>query len=138
IDVDQVNSGERIQLTCNFLHMCSGYYNYKAGYTPDFDGMDDFEGRIVHPQHWTDDIETEGKRIIVIGSGATAVTLVPELAKAAEHVTMLQRSPTYVVALPDEDALANGLRARLPAKVAYAITRWKNVLGGMFIFWLSR
>ncbi|MEO1915120.1 MAG: NAD(P)/FAD-dependent oxidoreductase [Myxococcales bacterium] len=138
IDVDRVDSGERVQLTCNYLHMCSGYYNYKAGYTPDFDGMDDFEGRIVHPQHWTDDIETEGKRIVVIGSGATAVTLVPELAKGAEHVTMLQRSPTYVVALPDEDALANGLRARLPARVAYGITRWKNVLGGMFIFWLSR
>lgn len=138
VDVDCGENRVPTQFTCNFLHMCSGYYNYAAGYTPDFEGMDQFAGRIVHPQHWTDDIETEGQRIVVIGSGATAVTLVPELARVASHVTMLQRSPTYVVARPDEDGLANRMRKRLPARVAYAITRWKNVLGGMLVFWLSR
>src|SRR6202035_2732805 len=88
---------ERVRFTCNFLFMCSGYYKYEEGYTPSFAGTGDFAGRIVHPQKWTDDIDYAGKRVVVIGSGATAVTLVPELAKAAEHVTMLQRSPTYVV-----------------------------------------
>ena len=138
VDIERGEDAERIQLTCNFLHMCSGYYNYDAGYTPDFKGMERFSGRIVHPQHWTDDIETAGQRIVVIGSGATAVTLVPELARVASHVTMLQRSPSYVLARPDEDGLANSLRGKLPAKLAYGITRWKNVLLGMFFFWLSR
>jgi len=127
-----------VRFTCSFLFMCSGYYRYEAGYTPDFAGTDRFRGRIVHPQKWTDDIEYAGKRVVVIGSGATAVTLVPEMAVKAAHVTMLQRSPTYVVARPEEDALANWLRRRLPAMVAYRITRWKNVLMGMFFFNLSR
>ncbi len=130
--------GEIVRFTCNFLFMCSGYYNYKAGYTPEFNGSERFQGRIVHPQKWTEDIEYAGKRVVVIGSGATAVTLVPELAKTAAHVTMLQRSPSYIVARPQEDAIANWLRRHFPARFAYATTRWKNVLLGMLFYNLCR
>ncbi|MGL3212551.1 flavin-containing monooxygenase [Bradyrhizobium sp. BR 1433] len=126
------------RFTCNFLFMCSGYYKYEHGYTPDFPGIADFAGRVVHPQKWTDDIDYTAKKVVVIGSGATAVTLVPEMAKTAAHVTMLQRSPTYVVARPDEDKVANWLRARLPAKLAYGLTRWKNVLFGMYFYRLCK
>jgi cation diffusion facilitator CzcD-associated flavoprotein CzcO len=129
---------EQAQFTCNFLFLCSGYYNYETGYTPDFKGADRFQGRIVHPQKWTEDIDYSGKRVVVIGSGATAVTLVPELAKKASHVTMLQRSPTYIVARPEEDAIANWLRRHFPAKFAYGVTRWKNVLLGMLFFNMCR
>ena len=127
-----------VQYTCNFLFMCSGYYNYAQGHTPDFAGAGDFAGRIVHPQHWPSDLDYADKNVVVIGSGATAVTLVPEMAKTAKHVTMLQRSPTYVVSRPSEDGVANWLRAKLPAMTAYGITRWKNVLMGMFFFRLAR
>src|ERR1700709_1388541 len=129
---------EIVRFTCNFLFMCSGYYKYEEGYTPEFSGTKDFAGRIVHPQKWTDDIDYAGKRVVVIGSGATAVTLVPELAKQAAHVTMLQRSPTYVVARPAQDPVANKLRARLPAKRAYQLIRWRNVMWGMYFFQLAR
>lgn len=129
---------EIVGFTCNFLFMCSGYYNYENGYSPAFPGAADFAGRIVHPQKWTDDIDYAGKRVVVIGSGATAVTLVPEMAKQAAHVTMLQRSPTYVVARPAQDPVANKLRAKLPAKLAYHLIRWRNVLFGMYFFQLSR
>ena len=127
-----------VRFTCGFLFMCSGYYDCENGYLPDFPGTERFKGRIVHPQKWTPDIETAGKRVVVIGSGATAVTLVPEIAKTAAHVTMLQRSPTYVVSRPAEDAMANWLRGKLPAKAAYAITRWRNVLMTIFFYRLSR
>jgi cation diffusion facilitator CzcD-associated flavoprotein CzcO len=126
------------RFTCNFLWMCSGYYDYAAGYLPEFAGMDRFGGRIVHPQKWTDDIDYAGKRVVVIGSGATAVTLVPAMAEKAEHVTMLQRSPTYMVARPSQDALANRLRRRLPIKLAYAATRWRNVLLGMYFYQMCK
>jgi monooxygenase len=129
---------ETVRFTCNFLFMCSGYYKYQEGYTPEFAGTSDFVGRIVHPQKWPEDLDYAGKRVVVIGSGATAVTLVPEMAKTASHVTMLQRSPTYVVARPAEDALANKLRRNLSAKLAYHMIRWRNVLFGMFFFQLSR
>jgi monooxygenase len=129
---------ETVRFTCNFLFMCSGYYKYEEGYTPEFSGIDNFAGRIVHPQQWTDDIDCGGKRVVVIGSGATAVTLVPELAKTADHVTMLQRSPTYVVSRPAQDALANKLRRQLPARLAYHLIRWRNVLWGMYFFHLCR
>ena len=144
---------EIVRFTCNFLFMCSGYYKYEEGYTPEFSGTADFAGRIVHPQKWPEDLDYAGKRVVVIGSGATAVTLVPEMAKTAAHVTMLQRSPTYVVARPAEDALANKLRAQsvgearlspdplaqravrhvfLPALPAQAATRAKQlILGGV-------
>src|SRR5882672_1892839 len=127
-------STEIVRFSCNFLFMCSGYYKYEEGYTPEFPGSQEFAGRIVHPQKWTDDIDYAGKRVVVIGSGATAVTLVPEMAKQAAHVTMLQRSPTYVVARPAEDPLANKLRAKLSPKLAYHLIRWRNVLFGMYFF----
>ena len=112
---------------CNFLLMCSGYYSYDKGYTPDFPGRDRFQGKIVHPQHWQEDLDYKNKQVIVIGSGATAVTLVPEMAKDAAKVTMLQRSPTYIVSRGDKDKTANLLRKLLPEKLAYGITRWKSI-----------
>ena len=127
-----------VSYTCNFLFMCSGYYNYAQGHTPDFPGADSFAGRIVHPQHWPSDLDYTGNNVVVIGSGATAVTLVPEMARSAAHVTMLQRSPTYVVSRPAEDGVANWLRAKLPGKMAYGITRWKNVLFSMLFFNMAR
>ena len=130
--------GRSVQYTCNFLFMCSGYYNYDAGYLPEFAGTERFKGRIVHPQKWPEDLDYSGKRVVVIGSGATAVTLVPEMAKKAAKVTMLQRSPTYIVSLPGRDRIASFLRGILPSKVAYGITRWKNVLLGMAFYKLSR
>jgi cation diffusion facilitator CzcD-associated flavoprotein CzcO len=126
------------QAACRFLHMCAGYYNYAAGYRPAFPGEERFRGRIVHPQAWPADLDYAGKRVVVIGSGATAVTLVPEMAKTAAHVAMLQRSPTYVVSRPAEDALANRLRKGLPAMLAYQLIRWRNVLFGMYFFNLAR
>lgn len=138
VDVERVATGERLRLTCNFLFLCSGYYRYDAGHLPQFAGADRFQGRVVHPQKWTPDIDYAGKRVVVIGSGATAVTLVPEMAKSAAHVTMLQRSPTYVVSRPAEDRIANALRRGLPERWAYALTRWKNVLFGMYFYRLAR
>ena len=129
---------EIVRFTCNFLYMCSGYYRYSEGYTPDFAGRENFRGAIVHPQKWPEGLDYANKRVIVIGSGATAVTLVPEMAKTAAHVVMLQRSPTYVVSRPEGDAVANWLRKRLPAKLAYGITRWKNVLLQLVFFRMSR
>ncbi len=129
---------ETVTLTCNFLFMCSGYYSYKGGYDPDFPGRDRFQGPIVHPQKWPEDLDYAGKRVVVIGSGATAVTMVPAMAPQAAHVTMLQRSPTYVVARPDTDVIANTLRKVLPERAAYAITRWKNVMQSDFIYRKTR
>jgi len=128
---------QTVRFTCNFLFMCSGYYKYEEGYTPEFAGVADFAGRIVHPQKWPEDLDYAGKRVVVIGSGATAVTLVPEMAKTAAHVTMLQRSPTYVVARPAEDVLANKLR-KISARLGYHAIRWRNVLFGMYFFQLCR
>ena len=105
----------KVQFTCNFLYLCTGYYDYENGYTPDIAGMESFQGKIIHPQKWTEDIDYANKRVVVIGSGATAVTLVPALAEKAAHVTMLQRSPTYIVSRPAEDKIANFLRAVLPS-----------------------
>jgi monooxygenase len=142
VEAERASGGEAApeiaRFTCNFLFMCSCYYKYEEGYTPEFSGTKDFTGRILHPQQWPEDLDYAGKRVVVIGSGATAVTLVPELAKTAGHVTMLQRSPTYVVSRPAQDPLANKLRARLPAKLAYHLIRWRNVLFGMYFFQLSR
>jgi monooxygenase len=138
VEAQRTDTGETLHLTCDFLFICGGYYRYDKGYTPDFKGTDRFTGRIVHPQEWTDDIEYAGKRVVVIGSGATAVTLVPAMAERAAHVTMLQRSPSYVVSLPGEDPLASALRRFLPAKLVYPIVRWKNVLVTMLVFQVSR
>jgi cation diffusion facilitator CzcD-associated flavoprotein CzcO len=118
--------------------MCSGYYSYKSGHTPDFAGIDQFNGAIVHPQEWPEDLDFTGKRVVVIGSGATAMTIVPAMASVVEHITMLQRSPTYVVARPDRDALANAMRKVLPDKLAYRITRKKNTAMQQFVYQQSR
>ncbi len=127
LDVEDVASGRTQAMTCGFLFVCAGIYDAREGYTPPFEGTARFGGRIVHPQHWPEDLDYAGKRVVVIGSGATAVTLIPELAKRAAHVTMLQRSPTYIVSAPETDPFADWMRARLPAASAYAVTRWKNV-----------
>jgi len=127
VETEHGESGERVCFTCNFLYLCAGYYSYRQGHTPAFAGRERFKGRIVHPQQWPEDLDYAGKRVLVIGSGATAMTLVPAMAKTAGHVAMLQRSPTYVVSRPERDAIANFLRKVLPERWAYAITRWKNV-----------
>jgi len=138
VEAEQGPSKAIARFTCNFILMCSGYYNYAGGHAPEFPGMEAFAGRWVHPQAWPTDLDYAGKKVVVIGSGATAVTIVPEMAKTAASVTMLQRSPTYVVSRPGEDALANWLRAKLPGMLAYRIVRWRNVLLGMFFFNMAR
>jgi cation diffusion facilitator CzcD-associated flavoprotein CzcO len=130
--------GAAVRFTCGFLFMCSGYYDYSEGHNPEFAGRADFGGAVVHPQAWPEDLDYAGKQVVVIGSGATAVTLVPEMARKAAHVVMLQRSPTYVVSRPAEDKFANWLRAKLPGKLAYSITRWRNVLMTMYFYGLAR
>lgn len=120
------HTGASKTIECSFLFMCSGYYSYKKGHTPEFAGRERFTGTIVHPQEWPLNLDYAGKRVVVIGSGATAVTIVPSMAENAAHVTMLQRSPTYMVSRPDHDALANRMRKVLPEKIAYNITRFKN------------
>jgi len=127
-----------VQLTCKFLFLCTGYYDYANGYTPEWSGVERFRGTIVHPQKWPKDLDYSGKRIVVIGSGATAVTLVPAMAERAAHVTMLQRSPTYIVSRPAEDKIANLFRRLLPDRAAYMLSRWKNVLSGSFFYNLAR
>ncbi|WP_310777388.1 flavin-containing monooxygenase [Mycobacterium sp. Z3061] len=123
------SNGTRSELTCSFLFLCSGYYNYEKGYAPTFTGAEDFTGPIIHPQHWPEDLDYQDKNIVVIGSGATAVTLVPALANSgAKHVTMLQRSPTYIVSQPEADGIADKLNRYLPEKAAYTAIRWKNVV----------
>ncbi|MEZ0367230.1 flavin-containing monooxygenase [Mycobacterium sp. pUA109] len=138
VKVNRTDVGDEVKISCAFLYICTGYYRYDEGFSPTFDGVERFGGPLVHPQHWPSDLDYRGKRVIVIGSGATAVTLVPTLAQAAEHVTMLQRSPSYIVALPARDPIADLLRNRLPQKLAYALVRWKNALLGIVMFSLSR
>ena len=138
VEAERGPDRELVRYTCNFLFMCAGYYDYTGGYMPEFPGIETYAGQLVHPQKWPENLDYAGKSVVVIGSGATAVTLVPELAKQAVHVTMLQRSPTYVVSRPAEDAFANRLRRNLPAMLAYRITRWRNVLMSMWFYNLSR
>jgi monooxygenase len=138
VTVERGDDGERVELDCGFLLSCTGYYRYDEGYTPDFSGIEQFGGQIVHPQFWPDDIDHAGKRVIVIGSGATAVTLVPALAQSAEHVTMLQRSPSYIISLPAVDPIAGLLGRVLPTRLSYPIVRWKNIMITTAIYGLSR
>jgi monooxygenase len=138
VQAERSDTQETVQMSSNVLLMCTGYYRYDEGYTPQFEGTERFAGQIVHPQHWPEDLDYSGKRVVVIGSGATAVTLVPAMAQSAAHVTMLQRSPTYIVSLPGEDPIAKALRRVLPAKATYPLLRWKNVLLTMLSFQLSR
>jgi cation diffusion facilitator CzcD-associated flavoprotein CzcO len=130
--------GEQRELRCRFLLMCAGYFRYDRGHRPDFPGEELFGGTVVHPQHWPEELDYDDRNVVIIGSGATAVTLVPELAKRARHVTMLQRSPTYMIAFPDTDVIANILRMLLPERLAYRLTRWKNIRLQTFIFKLAR
>jgi cation diffusion facilitator CzcD-associated flavoprotein CzcO len=136
--VEAEHDGEPVRLTTNFLYVCSGYYRYDAGHTPEFPGIDRFGGRVVHPQHWPAGLDYTGKKVVVIGSGATAVTLVPAMTDRAAHVTMLQRSPTYIAALPAEDPIANRLRRLVGVRRAYPLARWKNVALATLIYQLSR
>jgi monooxygenase len=129
---------EPVTLTCNFLFSCAGYYRYSAGYTPEFPNIGVFQGRVIHPQAWPQDLDYSGKRMVIIGSGATAVTLVPALAKTAAHVTMLQRSPTYIISMPEQDTKANWLRSVLPSMWAYRLSRWKNVGFMIYLYQLSQ
>ena len=138
IEAERGEECEPVRFTCNFLFGCTGYYDYADGYTPDFAGVEKFNGQIVHPQHWPETLDYAGKRVVVIGSGATAVTIIPVIAEKAAHVTMLQRSPTYVVARPTNDQLAAALRRYLPTWTAYAIARWYYVLFGLYFYNLSR
>jgi len=138
LEVERGEAREPLWITCNFLFGCTGYYDYAAGYMPEFPGIDLFRGRVVHPQQWPKDLDYAGKRVIVIGSGATAVTIIPAIAKTAAHVTMLQRSPTYIVALPTRNAFAAWLRRHLPIHAAYAIARWYFVLFGIYVFRRAR
>ena len=134
----QRDDGQTVQLRCQFLLTCGGYYDYAEGHTPDFPGRERFTGPVIHPQHWPADLDVSGQRVVVIGSGATAVTLVPELAKQAASVSMLQRSPTYMASRPSVDTLADWLHAKLGPERAHALTRWKYVLWGQFIFRLAK
>ncbi len=144
VEVERTDQAEqkaqpaRLTVTCAFLFLCSGYYRYDEGHRPTFPGSEQFQGTIVHPQHWPAQLDYRGKRVVVIGSGATAVTLVPAMAEAAAHVTMLQRSPTYIMSLPANDKIADRLRRWLPSEHAYRLVRLKNVLFGMGGFQLSR
>ncbi|MBW4934932.1 flavin-containing monooxygenase [Marinobacter sp. F4206] len=138
VTAEHESTGESETYTANFLIGCTGYYNYDHGYKPDFPGESTFKGEIVHPQHWPEDLDYAGKKIVVIGSGATAITLVPTLAEQASHVTMLQRSPTYLMPLPSTDKLALGLQKFLPESVAYRLTRARNVAISRFLYLRSR
>lgn len=138
VEISDAKTDKLRKITCGFLFMCSGYYDYEGGYMPDFDGVSNFKGRVVHPQNWTDDIDYAGKKVIVIGSGATAVTLVPEMAKTASHVVMLQRSPTYIVSAPAKDRIANFMNKYLPEKLAYFLTRWRKISIQLLFFKLIR
>jgi cation diffusion facilitator CzcD-associated flavoprotein CzcO len=134
----QRSDGSLVEITCSFVFSCSGYYRYDRGYLPDFAGMDDFTGTIVHPQHWPSDLDYADRRVIVIGSGATAVTLVPSMAATAAHVTMLQRSPTYITSLPARDPVADLLRRALPERWAGPAVRWFKALTTQASYVLSQ
>jgi monooxygenase len=124
--------------TCDFLYMCSGYYDYEQGYMPGWRGMERFRGRIIHPQHWPSDLDYSGRKVVIVGSGATAVTLLPAMAQTAAHVTMLQRSPTYIITLPARDRVARWLHRKLPSALAHRLSRWKNVAFTIYFYNLSR
>jgi len=136
--VERTDTGETMKMTCSFLHWCSGYYRYDEGFTPHWEGTERFRGEIVHPQHWPEDLDYQGKRVVVIGSGATAVTLVPAMAGDAAHVTMLQRSPTYVVSLPGEDPFVKRIARYLPQRLVWRLARLKAIALTSFSYQLSR
>jgi len=132
------DNGQEISMSCNFLFLCGGYYSYDKPYMPDFPGMDEFNGRVIHPQFWDESLDYSNKKVVVIGSGATAVTLVPAIAESAKQTTMLQRSPSYVISAPAEDSWNNALNKIFPVKFTYFVIRWKNILRTIIGFYLSR
>ena len=136
--VEAQHGGETVTMTAGFLWSCRGYYDYEHGHEPEFVGAEEFRGPIVHPQHWPADLEWAGREVVVIGSGATAVTLVPAMAAEASHVTMLQRSPSYVMSLAGRDPVALALRKRLPRRAAYRLIRWKNIVTTSAFYRISR
>ena len=136
--VEALQAGEPVTFTCGFLFSCAGYYRYSSGYTPEFAGASDFRGRVVHPQNWPASLDYAGKHVVIIGSGATAVTLLPSMAETASHVTMLQRSPTYIVSAPAQDPVATWLRGKLPASWAFMLSRWKNILFTACLYQISQ
>ncbi|HTI20893.1 MAG TPA: NAD(P)/FAD-dependent oxidoreductase [Kutzneria sp.] len=136
--VETLHGDETVRITAKFLYLCTGYYHYDGGYTPEFPEIAEFGGPVIHPQQWPEDLDYAGKKVVVIGSGATAVTLVPAMTDKASHVTMLQRSPTYILARPGEDKLANRLRRLLGDRIGYMVTRWKNVAMATLLYQLSR
>jgi cation diffusion facilitator CzcD-associated flavoprotein CzcO len=138
VEAKRTDTGERVRVECRFLMMCSGYYRYDHGHVVHWEGEKDFAGDIIHPQHWREDYDYSGKKVVIIGSGATAVTLVPAMAEKAGHVTMLQRSPTYIAPRPSVDPVANFLRKILPRKAAYSATRIKNVLISIIFFEIAQ
>ncbi|WP_019140126.1 flavin-containing monooxygenase [Noviherbaspirillum massiliense] len=138
VETEDTATGVRSTVRARFLYGCSGYYSYEEAHRPEFAGEEDYRGAVVLPQFWPENLDYAGKRVVVIGSGATAVTLVPAMAETAAHVTMLQRSPSYVVTRPGEDSIAQGLRRILPESLAYRLTRWKNILVSIFFYRLAR
>ena len=132
------DNGQEISMTCNFLFLCGGYYSYDKPFMPDFPGMDEFNGRVIHPQFWDESLDYSNKKVVVIGSGATAVTLVPAIAESAKLTTMLQRSPSYVISAPAEDSWNTALNKVFPIKFTYFLIRWKNILRTIIGFYLSR
>jgi cation diffusion facilitator CzcD-associated flavoprotein CzcO len=137
LTAERTDTGETVELTCSFLFSCSGYYRYDRGYLPEWDGVADFQGTMVHPQQWPEDLDWAGKRVVVIGSGATAITLIPSMADTAAHVTMLQRSPTWVAPVPSVDPIANAMRRVLPARVSGPAIRWMKALFTQGTYFLS-
>jgi monooxygenase len=138
ISVEDVQTGATTERTCSFLYLCSGYYRYDEGYTPDWPGLSTFGGTIVHPQFWPDDLDLSGKKVVLIGSGATAATILPAIAGTAASTTMLQRSPSFVLSMPNSDPIADVLRKLLPPRLAYAAIRWKNARIGTTIYSFCR
>ena len=134
LEVKNLTSGLTENFTCNFLMMCGGYYNYDEGYSPHFENQEQFNGLIIHPQKWPDNLDYKNKKVVVIGSGATAVTIIPAMADQVEHITMLQRSPTYFMSAPDKDMIGNYFKKIFPQKTAYFLTRWKNILLGNYFY----
>jgi Predicted flavoprotein involved in K+ transport len=138
VTLERTSDGEQFDVTCGVLFSAAGYYDYASGYTPHFEGREDFHGPIVHPQQWPEDLDYTGKKVVIIGSGATAVSLLPSVAETAGHVTMLQRSPSYVLPVPRQDPIANTLRRLLPETAAWRVTRGININRQRLILALSR
>ena len=138
VEVRDESTKRRKKFTANFLMACSGYYNYDEGYRPEFPGEAEFTGTIVHPQFWPEDLDYKGKRVVIIGSGATAVTLLPAMAPDTAHITMLQRSPTYILTLPAEDKISQQLRRVLPDSTVFRMARRRNILLQRGLYQLSR